>query len=66
MGTTKATLFGVYYAVTGCYQNVRNYKDNEAKLSIVIGGTAQLKSQRAFELCTSLATDGAEILNLNK
>ncbi|HSD06369.1 DUF932 domain-containing protein [Flavobacterium sp.] len=66
MDTTKGTLFGAYNAVTGYYQNVRNYKDDEAKLqSIVMGGTAQLKSQKAFELCTAFATDGAEILNLN-
>ena len=66
METTKGTLFGAYNAVTGYYQNVRNYKDNEAKLqSIVMGGTAQLKSQKAFELCTSFATNGVEILNLN-
>jgi phage/plasmid-like protein (TIGR03299 family) len=66
MDTTKGTLFGSYNAVTGYYQNVRNYKNDEAKLqSIVLGGTAQLKSQKAFELCTAFALDGAEILNLN-
>ena len=66
MDTTKGTLFGAYNAVTGYYQNVRSYKNDEAKLqSIVLGGTAQLKSQKAFELCTSFALDGAEILNLN-
>jgi phage/plasmid-like protein (TIGR03299 family) len=66
MDTTKGTLFGAYNAVTGYYQNVRSYKDDEAKLqSIVMGGTAQMKSQKAFELCTAFATDGAEILNLN-
>ena len=66
MDTTKGTLFGAYNAVTGYYQNVRSYKNDEAKLqSIVMGGTAQLKSQKAFELCTSFATDGAEIFNLN-
>ncbi len=66
METTKGTLFGAYNAVTGYYQNVRNYKNDEAKLqSIVLGGTAQLKSQKAFELCTAFALDGAEILNLN-
>ena len=66
MDTTKGTLFGAYNAVTGYFQNVRNYKDNEAKLqSIVMGGTAQLKSQKAFEYCTAFALDGAEILNLN-
>lgn len=66
MGTTKGTLFGAYNAVTGYYQNVRKYKDSEAKLdSIVLGGTAQQKSQKAFDLCTAFAIDGAEILNLN-
>jgi phage/plasmid-like protein (TIGR03299 family) len=66
MDTTKGTLFGAYNAVTGYYQNVRNYKDGEAKLqSIVMGGTAQLKAQKAFELCTAFALDGSEIFNLN-
>jgi phage/plasmid-like protein (TIGR03299 family) len=66
MATTKGTLFGAYNAVTGYYQNVRNYKDGEAKLqSIVMGGTAQLKAQKAFELCTAFALDGSEIFNLN-
>lgn len=64
--TTKGTLFGAYNAVTGYYQNVRTYKDDEAKLqSIVMGGTAQLKAQKAFELCTAFAVDGADIFNLN-
>lgn len=66
MDTTKGTLFGVYNAVTGYYQNVRNYKDDEAKLkSIVMGGTAQTKSQKTFDLCNVFATDGAEIFNWN-
>jgi phage/plasmid-like protein (TIGR03299 family) len=66
MDTTKGTLFGAYNAVTGYYQNVRNYKDDEAKLqSIVMGGTAQMKTQKAFELCTSFAAGGAESFNLN-
>ena len=66
MDTTKGTLFGAYNAVTGYFQNVRNYRDDEAKLqSIVLGGTAQMKGQKAFDLCTAFATDGAEILNLN-
>lgn len=66
MDTTKGTLFGAYNAVTGYYQNVRKYKDDEAKLqSIVLGGTAQTKSQKAFDLCTAFATEGAEILNFN-
>ncbi|MBT2621948.1 DUF932 domain-containing protein [Chryseobacterium sp. ISL-6] len=66
METTKGTLFGAYNAVTGYYQNVRTYKDDEAKLqSIVMGGTAQLKAQKAFELCTAFSTEGEDIFNLN-
>lgn len=66
MDTTKGTVFGAYNAVTGYYQNVRNYKDDESKLqSIVMGGTAQGKAQRAFELCTAFAQDGANIFNIN-
>lgn len=66
METTKGTLFGAYNAVTGYYQNVRKYKDSEAKLqSIIMGGTAQTKAQKAFELCTAFQADGVEILRLN-
>ncbi|WP_269225261.1 DUF932 domain-containing protein [Flavobacterium eburneipallidum] len=66
METTKGTLFGAYNAVTGYYQNVRSYKNDEAKLqSIVLGGTAQLKSQKAFDLCTAFSTDDTEIFKLN-
>lgn len=50
--TTKGTLFGAYNSVTGYFQNVRTYKDDEAKLkSLLYGGTAQMKTQKAFNLC---------------
>lgn len=66
MDTTKGTLFGAYNAVTGYYQNVRSYKDDETKLqSIVMGGTAQNKAQKAFELCTAFAQDGNGIFLFN-
>lgn len=66
MDTTKGTLFGAYNAVTGYYQNVRNYKDDEAKLqSIVMGGTAQIKSQKAFELYSSFEKIGSDVFNFN-
>lgn len=66
METTKGTVFGAYNAVTGYYQNVKNYKDDEAKLqSIIMGGTAQLKAQKAFELCNAFTRDGAAIFSLN-
>jgi phage/plasmid-like protein (TIGR03299 family) len=66
METTKGTLFGAYNAVTGYYQNVRTYKDDETKLqNLILGGTAQQKSQKAFDLCTAFAREGAETLNMN-
>ncbi len=66
MDTTKGTLYGAYNAVTGYFHNVRNYKNDEAKLqSIVLGGTAQIKSQKAFELCTDFSQFGNEILNFD-
>ena len=62
--TTKGTLFGAYNAVTGYFQNVRTYKSGEAKLkSLLLGGTAQEKTQKAFDLCTSIASKGSSILN---
>lgn len=57
--TTKGTVFGAYNAVTGYFQNVRKYKNEEAKLSsILMGGTGQLRGQAAFDLCLDFATKG--------
>lgn len=62
--TTEGTLFGAYNAVTGYFQNVRTYKDSEAKLkSLLLGGNAQLRSQSAFNLCQEFAKKGSSILN---
>lgn len=64
--TTGGTLFGAYNAVTGYFQNVRNYKDNEAKVkSLFFGGTGQLRSQAAFNLCVEFEKAGKDILILN-
>ena len=66
METTKGTLFGVYNAVTGYFQNVRNYKnDNEKINSLLCGGTAQKKAQATFNLCASYAKNAADALLLN-
>ncbi|WP_316835038.1 DUF932 domain-containing protein [Pedobacter nutrimenti] len=66
MTTTKGTVFGAYNAVTGYFQNVRNYKDDEAKVkSLLMGGTAQLRNQSAFDLCNAFAKDGADIFQFN-
>lgn len=50
--TTKGTLFGFYNGITGYFQNVKQYKNEETKLkSILLGGVAQQKTQAAFDLC---------------
>lgn len=66
MVTTMGTVFGAYNAVTGYFQNVRKFQDEESKLkSIVMGGTAQLRAQTAFNLCNEFARKGASGLSLN-
>jgi len=66
LATTKGTLFGVYNAVTGYFQNVRSYKHEEAKLkSLLLGGTGQLRTQKAFALCADFAKNGSDGLFLN-
>jgi len=50
--TTKGTLFGVYNGITGYFQNVKQYKNDETKLkSLLLGGVAQCRTQAAFNLC---------------
>lgn len=64
--TTKGTVFGAYNAVTGYFQNVRFYKSEQSKLeSLLFGGTAQLRTQKAFDLCDSFAKVGDDAFHLN-
>ena len=65
METTAGTLFGAYNAVTGYYQNVRNFKNSDAKFKSIMDGTAKLRGQIAFDLCTQFAQFGADALILN-
>lgn len=61
--TTKGTLFGAYNAVTGYFQNVRNYKDEESKLKSIMYGTGLQRSQTAYNLCEEFAMHGINVLN---
>lgn len=64
--TTKGTVFGAYNAITGFYQNVETYSSNEAKMkSIFYGGTAQTRTQKAFDLCSAFTRHGADALSLS-
>lgn len=63
LDTTKNTVFGAYNAVTGYFQNVKDYKSTEDQLdSIIYGGTAQKKAQAAFDLCDAFAQHGQSAL----
>jgi phage/plasmid-like protein (TIGR03299 family) len=51
METTAGTLFGAYNAVTGYYQNVKDYKTTDNKANSILFGTAFERTKKAFELC---------------
>jgi len=64
--TTKGTVFGAYNAITGYYQNVKTFKNDEEKVkSILYGGTAQTRAQKAFELCADFTRSGEDIFRVN-
>jgi hypothetical protein len=65
METTAGTIFGAYNAVTGYFQNVRSYKNEEAKFKSIMEGTARSRAQRAFELCRNFSNYGNEVLIYN-
>jgi phage/plasmid-like protein (TIGR03299 family) len=65
MDTTAGTVFGAYNAVTGYFQNVRNFKSDEAKFKSIMDGTAKQRAQTAFNLCRDFATQGSEALIYN-
>ncbi|MEP7129164.1 MAG: DUF932 domain-containing protein, partial [Chitinophagales bacterium] len=66
LDTTKGTLFGAYNAITGYFQNVKNYGSDEDKInSLFCGGLGQKRSQATFELCTEFSKHGADALALN-
>lgn len=61
--TTKGTLFGAYNSVTGYFQNVRSYKDSEAKFKSILTGTGLARTQTAFDLCMDYMKVGSTALN---
>lgn len=64
--TTKGTLFGAYNAITGYFQNVRFFKNSEAKLkSVMLGGLAQMRTQKAFNICQRFADNRTSAFELN-
>lgn len=64
--TTEGTVFGAYNGITGYFHNVRSYSSDEDKInSLLCGGMAQKKGQRAFDLCMEFVKNGEDALLLN-
>lgn len=61
--TTKGTVFGAYNAITGYFQNVRSYRDEESKFKSILSGTGLARTQTAFNLCTDFVKIGNSALN---
>lgn len=47
---TKGTLYGAYNAITGYFQNVKDYKTADNKLDSITAGTAARKSAHAMSI----------------
>jgi phage/plasmid-like protein (TIGR03299 family) len=60
---TRGNVFGAFNCISGYFQNVRNYKDDETKFKSIMGGTALARTQSAFDLCTEFAKVGVRALN---
>jgi phage/plasmid-like protein (TIGR03299 family) len=59
LDSTRGTIFGAYNSVTGFFQNVKSYKNAEVKLkSLLNGGIAQTRTQKAFNLCEQFEKNG--------
>jgi phage/plasmid-like protein (TIGR03299 family) len=63
MDTTRGTVFGAYNSITGYFQNVRNYKNEESKFKSIMSGTVLTRTQIAFDLCMDFTKTGASALN---
>jgi phage/plasmid-like protein (TIGR03299 family) len=63
--TTAGTVFGAYNAVTGYFQNIRNFKSDKAKFKSIMDGTAKQRAQITFDLCNEFAKHGGEALIYN-
>lgn len=61
--TSKGTLYGAYNSVTGYFQNVRSYKNEENKFKSIMYGIGRQRGQTAFDLCTDFAKHGSSALN---
>jgi hypothetical protein len=52
--TTEGTVFGAYNAITGYFQNVKTYKNDESKLKSILDCGAVNQTQKAFNLALEM------------
>jgi hypothetical protein len=62
MQTTAGTIFGAYNAITGYFQNVRKYKDDEAKFKSIMGANA-FHQRHCFHIMFSLQFIGRIVMS---
>lgn len=62
---TKGTLYGAFNSISGYFQNVKTYKDDESKFKSIMYGTGLQRGQTAFDICESFAKNGKNALMLN-
>ena len=63
--TAKGTLFGAYNAITGYFQNVKEYKGQEEKVNSIMFGTGLQRTQSAFRLCELYSKHGEDAFMMN-
>lgn len=56
LATCKNTVFGAYNGITGYYNNVKQFKNAESRMSSAVLGTGYATSQKAFVLADSFMT----------
>ena len=52
--SARGTVFGAYNAITGYYQNLKNYKTDDDKIDSIFNGKAEQDGQNAFNLALEL------------
>ena len=52
--STRGTVYGFVNAITGYYQNVKQYKTADDKIASIFNGQAEKDGQRAFDLALTL------------
>ena len=61
---TEGTLYGAFNAITGYFQNVKQFKDGESRLKSVFFGEGLNRAQKAFNLCREFEKNGINAFDI--